>query len=385
MRAGDLLKLERRPVTIDPDVYYEEIGIRSFGRGIFHKDPIAGVDLGNKRVFRIEPGDLVISNVFGWEGAIAVASEAESGKIGSHRFMTFVPVEDQITTSWAAWFFRSEPGLELIRRASPGSAGRNRTLAIDRFAALEIPLPSLDEQRRVAHQLDRIEIIAAELRDGAEYSAELIGALGVSIAVRPDFNEAAKTAYGWRQVRLGDVITPSTSIVPVEPATEYMIAGIYSFGRGLLDRGPIDGAETSYSTLTKLDDGDIVVSKLNGWEGAIAVVNPAFDGYHVSSEYPTFKPDRSKLLPDFFAGIARAPSFWSDLNAGTRGSMVRRRRINPAEFLATLVWLPPIKYQEHAANMLALATEASRIRLQTDARINALVPAALNQAFTSLS
>src|SRR5262249_25222898 len=132
------------------------------------KASISGVDLGNKRVFRIEPGDLVISNVFGWEGAIAMASDAESGKIGSHRFMTFIPVGDQVTTSWAAWFFRSGPGLELIRKASPGSAGRNRTLAIDRFTALEIPLPPLDEQRRVAYQLDHLGAIAAELRLRAE-------------------------------------------------------------------------------------------------------------------------------------------------------------------------------------------------------------------------
>jgi type I restriction enzyme S subunit len=124
---------------VDQTREYQEIGVRSFGRGIFHKEPVAGTDLGNKRVFQIEPGDLVISNVFAWEGAIAVASGAEAGRIGSHRFMTFVAIDDRIETSWAAWFFRSEPGLELIGRASPGSAGRNRTLAIDRFESLEIP------------------------------------------------------------------------------------------------------------------------------------------------------------------------------------------------------------------------------------------------------
>ena len=120
--------------------------------------------LGNKRVFRIEPADLVISNVFAWEGAIAIASEHETGTIGSHRFMTFVPTDDRIDIRWSSWFFRSEPGLELIRKASPGSAGRNRTLAIDRFEALEIPLPTLDEQRRIAGRLDHVEATAAEFR-----------------------------------------------------------------------------------------------------------------------------------------------------------------------------------------------------------------------------
>ena len=35
--------------------------------------------------------DVVFSNVFAWEGAIAVASQQDDGIIGSHRFMTVVP------------------------------------------------------------------------------------------------------------------------------------------------------------------------------------------------------------------------------------------------------------------------------------------------------
>jgi len=382
--VGDVLRLERRSVVPEPASEYIEIGIRSFGRGIFHKDPVSGADLGNKRVFRIEPGDLVISNVFAWEGAIALASDREAGRIGSHRFMTFRPADHRLDSGWASWFFRSEPGLELIGKASPGSAGRNRTLAIDRFAALKIPLLPIDDQRRVAEDLSGIEAGATGARELYEHAGVLNDALAVSVALRRDIDEAAKTRAGWQRTPLGEVLTPSTAQVPVDAAEEYLIAGIYSFGRGLIDRGPIEGAATSYRTLTRLSQGDVVVSKLNGWEGAVAVVNDAFDGFHVSSEYPTFTPDRSKLLPQFFAGIARAPSFWDDLNIGARGSMVRRRRINPSEFLATYVWLPPIEVQEHAGHALATATDASSRRRHALKRVDALLPAALNEAFSSL-
>lgn len=161
VRVGDLLQIQRRSVGVDPGYEYYEIGVRSFGKGIFHKDPVLGASLGQKRVFYIEPGDLVISNVFAWEGAIAYATESELGRIGSHRFMTFTAIDPGIIdTEWASWYFRSEPGLELIRQASPGSAGRNRTLAIERFEALEIPLPPPDEQRRIALRLERIRGIA---------------------------------------------------------------------------------------------------------------------------------------------------------------------------------------------------------------------------------
>ena len=101
--------------------------------------------------------------------------------IGSHRFMTFRPNDGRIDTAWIAWFFLTEPGLELIRRASPGSAGRNRTLAIERFEALEIPLPPIDEQRRVARYLDATADASSTVAQLTRRAQELSGALAVSL------------------------------------------------------------------------------------------------------------------------------------------------------------------------------------------------------------
>ena len=156
VRVGDVLQLHRRQVEVDPSAFYHEIGVRSFGRGIFHKEPIRGIDLGKKRVFEIHPGDLVLSNVFAWEGAVALASDAENGRIGSHRFMTYRPRVDEISVAYLRYFFTSEIGVRLLGLASPGSAGRNRTLAVNRFEAIEFSLPTFAEQHRIASHLDRV-------------------------------------------------------------------------------------------------------------------------------------------------------------------------------------------------------------------------------------
>ncbi len=137
VRVGDAIHLRRSQVKVDRGGQYGEIGVRSFGRGIFHKEPISGAKLGNKRVFWIEPGDLVLSNVFAWEGAIAVAGDGERGKIGSHRFMTYVADPEVAQVEYLCHYFLSDHGLPLIQNASPGGAGRNRTLGIDAFENLE--------------------------------------------------------------------------------------------------------------------------------------------------------------------------------------------------------------------------------------------------------
>jgi type I restriction enzyme, S subunit len=153
---GEVLQLQRRWIKLQPTDMYREIGIRSFGNGIFHKAPIAGSTLGNKRVLRIEPGDLVFNNVFAWEGAVAVAGPQEAGMIGSHRFVTYTVDPTRSTARFLRLFFTTEQGREILLKASPGSAGRNKTLGLDRFIANSIPLPPLDEQRRIVSRLDAL-------------------------------------------------------------------------------------------------------------------------------------------------------------------------------------------------------------------------------------
>src|SRR5690242_18892535 len=114
----------RRPISVLPSAVYQEIGIRSFGKGIFHKTPTTGLQIGAKRVFEIHPEDLLFNIVFAWEGAVAVASERERGTIGSHRFLTCA-VNRELAEPWYLywWFVRNE-GRDQLLRASPGGAGR---------------------------------------------------------------------------------------------------------------------------------------------------------------------------------------------------------------------------------------------------------------------
>jgi hypothetical protein len=59
--------------------------------------------------------------------------------------------------------------MRLIRQAAPGTTMRNRTLSIDRFELLKIPLPAVDEQRSVGRVpwSGGIEGVVVNLSDGA--------------------------------------------------------------------------------------------------------------------------------------------------------------------------------------------------------------------------
>ena len=148
-QIGKLVKQVRKPVYVEKELHYQEIGIRSHGKGIFHKVEITGKELGNKRVFWIEPNCLILNIVFAWERAVAATSNQEIGMIASHRFPMFRPDEDQILLSFIVLYLNSSRGANALQSVSPGGAGRNKTLNQKEFLKLPIPVPPLAEQEKI--------------------------------------------------------------------------------------------------------------------------------------------------------------------------------------------------------------------------------------------
>ena len=170
---SEVAPLVRRPVDVDPDGSYPELGVRSFGRGTFHKPVLSGVEVGSKKLFRIREGDLLFNIVFAWEGAVAIAQSQDDQRVGSHRFLTCVPNPDLMTGEFLHHYFLTFEGLQKLGDASPGGAGRNRTLGLKKLAAIEVPTPCMAIQswfNRIRQQVRQVEA----MRTGATQDADSI-------------------------------------------------------------------------------------------------------------------------------------------------------------------------------------------------------------------
>ncbi len=156
-RLGDVAPLIRRPVEIDTSLSYPELGLRSYGKGTFHKPALLGSMVGNKRLFEIKAGDLLLSNVFAWEGAVAVANPEDDGRFGSHRYITCKVDAALADTRYICRYLVTPAGTDKLSLASPGGAGRNKTLGLGALADIEIPCPSIEEQRKITMVLDSVD------------------------------------------------------------------------------------------------------------------------------------------------------------------------------------------------------------------------------------
>ena len=148
-QISEIVQRVKNPLTPETESLYREIGIRSHCKGIFHKEEVTGKSLGNKSVFWIQPDCFVVNIVFAWEHAIAKTTEAEVGMIASHRFPMYRAKEDVLDLDYLLYYFKTARGKHLLGLASPGGAGRNKTLGQGEFAKLKIPVPSIEEQKRI--------------------------------------------------------------------------------------------------------------------------------------------------------------------------------------------------------------------------------------------
>tara|TARA_R110002124_G_scaffold263665_1_gene430037 strand:+ start:1066 stop:2316 length:1251 start_codon:yes stop_codon:yes gene_type:complete len=172
-KVSSFLKKTSNPVNVELNKSYQQIGIRSHGKGIFHKDFVDGKALGNKRVFWVESEAFILNIVFAWERAIAVTTTAENGMIASHRFPMYLPKNNLSNVHFIRYMFLTRRGQSYLELASPGGAGRNKTLGQTAFANLTIPLPLKEEQTKIASFLsavdDRIDQIIQKHKLLTEY------------------------------------------------------------------------------------------------------------------------------------------------------------------------------------------------------------------------
>jgi type I restriction enzyme S subunit len=173
-----------RPVDVNLDSNYLQIGIKSHGKGIFHKEAVSGRSLGNKRIFWIEEDKLILNIVFAWERAVSKTTISEKGMVASHRFPMYQPKIGLSNLDYILYFFLTEKGKTYLELASPGGAGRNKTLGQLEFEKLKILLPSIKEQEKIAEFLNqisrRIALVSEQLEETRTFKRALLSKLFVN-------------------------------------------------------------------------------------------------------------------------------------------------------------------------------------------------------------
>jgi type I restriction enzyme, S subunit len=368
---SEALEINVETVSVAADAEYRIAGVRGFGKGVFARETIRGQETSYRELNRLIAGMVVMSRLKAFEGAIAMIPETFEGYYASSEFSTFAVRNGSANTHYIKHICAWPEFWACLQSESKGVGARRERVSAQRLLTIEVPLPDLDEQRRIADKLDT----TMKRLDASFTLRELSSKTSLSL-----LNSTLNSISEWKA--LGEGLSLALDEVPVTHDGTYEMAGVYGFGRGLIDRGSISGNDTKYKNFNRLHTNALAMSRLKAFEGALAVVPSSFEGWHVSPEFPTFSADPEKLDPEYLGHLCRWPTLWALLGKESKGIGAPRERVSAERLLVTRVPFPDRKTQQRIAAFLGKAQAALRLGDHQEELLAALRPALLNAAFS---
>lgn len=146
VKLGDILELDEDATPIELTCSYPQVGVRSFGAGLFPKDAVPGTGTTYRTFNRLYNGALVLSQVKGWEGALAICPPALAGWYVSPEYRTFRCRPTEALPAYLAPIIRTEWFWRRLGNATRGVGARRERTRPEEFLNIEVPMPEIEQQ-----------------------------------------------------------------------------------------------------------------------------------------------------------------------------------------------------------------------------------------------
>jgi type I restriction enzyme S subunit len=167
---------------------------------------------------------------------------------------------------------------------------------------------------------------------------------------------------GWPLVPLGEILTKSEQWTELDPNTEYRQVTVRLWGKGVVERATVRGAEIAADRQIVVQSGQFILSRIDARNGAFGLVPEALDGAVVSNDFPAFKLNCARILPTFLEWMSKTQGFVDLCKAASEGT-TNRVRLKEERFLAMTIPLPPLAEQQRiVARIEALAARIAEAR-----------------------
>lgn len=146
-QIGDLIKRKFDKLTIEKELQYKRITIRSNYGGIELRDIKWGKDIKTKHQYKVSSGQLLVSKIDARRGAVGIVPKELSGAIITSNFWAYDFVDKRkVFPEYLSLAISTSAFMSFIDNNSNGSTGRHY-MQEGLFMHQMIPLPSMAEQK----------------------------------------------------------------------------------------------------------------------------------------------------------------------------------------------------------------------------------------------
>lgn len=376
IRLGDFCHQDRTTVRPGerPDLRYIGLETIESGTGQFQDGELSKTpDVPQANSFHFGPEHVLYGKLRPYLNKVALP-EFE-GKC-STEIIPFRP-DAALDRRYLAYFLRSA---DTVAHISERTAGARMPRAdMDFVLGLQLPLPSLDEQRRISDLLSRAEGIVRLRREAEKKAAEIIPALFLDM-----FGEPATNPKGWKVVKIGELAALVTSgSTPRGGAEVYVDDGPY-FIRSqnvlmnelvLSDAARIPRSVHKQMSRTKVQAGDVLLNITGASIGRVAWVDALDQEANVNQHVCIIRVKPELVVPAFLSVCLSLPFNQMMINTVQAGAS--RQALNHEQVRGIKIGLPPTNVQrsfsDRIASVLSITTQQETALNRAQATFNALL------------
>ncbi len=247
------------------------------------------------------------------------------------------------------------------------------------ISRVKVPLPPLDEQKRIADILDRAEALRAKRRAALDQINELAQSIFIDM-----FGDPIKNPKEWPRARLGDVIFSASDGPHVSPA--YSEAGIPFLSTRHVRAGEIiwedlkfisqEDAEVHWKKC-KPQRGDILYTK-GGTTGLAATVHTD-RSFAIWVHVSLLKPDSEKVDSIWLESMLNSEFCYQQSQVLTHG--IANRDLGLTRMVKIKIFLPPLSLQREFACRFAAVEKLKATHKASLAELDELFASLQYRAF----
>lgn len=332
-----------------------------------------------------QSGDVLVAKITPCfeNGKIAEARLNTEHGFGTTEFHVIRPHSDKLDSKYLTHFLR-QPFVRLEgQRRMTGSAGQRR-VPRDFLKELDIPLPSIVEQRRIAMILDK----ADALRQKRRTALQILDSLSQSLFLEM-FGDPATNSKSMPAVALGDLFLEPPCYGSMTPPgergrwTSLRVGNIQDWKLDLVDEKYIDLPADKVRRYS-LKDGDIMLARAIASQdhlGKCIVVYPGERRWAFDSHLMRLRLDLNRILPEYLSAMFRTGGGRSLFLSVTRRSAVQFN-VNTKEMASLRIPLALIESQQRFFNELSVAQHAELSLRRSASEMDSLFLSLQRQAFS---
>lgn len=328
----------------------------------------------------LRPGDVLVASSSGSESVVGKNSMVVDHIAATFGAFCTVVRPSGVNPRFLAHFLGSLQVRQRWRAVAKGSNINN--LRSSEIVGTPVPLPPLEEQRRIVaeleDQLGHLDATRTQLTQ-AETQLEQLRASTLN-----NYFGSGTQRVSWDMIPLGSLVLEQRKLVTPEPEVEYEVWAVTAYANGSPD---VSYGREIKSSKQIVEPGDVLISKINPRINRVWQVTESHLPQIASTEWLSCRVrDATQVDTDYLVRFLQSPVFRNWIAASSSSVTGSHSRAKSREILKQMVPVPPLDEQRRIVaeleDQLGRLNATSTQLAQTENQFEQLRASVLHRAFS---